>query len=96
MEDSYESLVGERGVKLSGGQRQRIAIARVLLKNAAILVMNEATSSLDSITERFIQDKLDGIRSDNPGQVIHADHEKRCEYLEDRHAENVLVGLTVG
>jgi ATP-binding cassette subfamily B protein len=61
MEKGYDSLVGERGVKLSGGQRQCIAIARVLLKNAPILVMDEATSSLDSITERFIQDKLDEI-----------------------------------
>ena len=61
MEHGYDSLVGERGVKLSGGQRQRIAIARVLLKDAPILVMDEATSSLDSITEHFIQQKLDKI-----------------------------------
>ncbi|BAP41583.1 ABC transporter-like protein [Pseudomonas sp. StFLB209] len=70
MEQGYDSLVGERGVKLSGGQRQRIAIARVLLKNAPILVMDEATSSLDSITERFIQDKLDEIMEDKTTLVV--------------------------
>ena len=70
MEQGYESLVGERGVKLSGGQRQRIAIARVLLKNAPILVMDEATSSLDSITERFIQEKLDDIMAGKTVLVV--------------------------
>ena len=54
----YDAHVGERGVKLSGGQRQRIAIARVVLKNAPILVLDEATSALDSEVELAIQDQL--------------------------------------
>ncbi|WP_320195072.1 ABC transporter ATP-binding protein [Agrobacterium rosae] len=55
----YDAFVGDRGVKLSGGQRQRVAIARVLLKDAPILILDEATSSLDSESEAAIQEKLD-------------------------------------
>ena len=66
----YNSLVGERGVKLSGGQRQRIAIARAFLKNAPILILDEATSQLDSITENLIQDSLEHLMRNKTTIVI--------------------------
>jgi len=59
--DGYETVVGERGVKLSGGQRQRIAIARAVLKDSAVLVLDEATSSLDTESERLVEDALEKL-----------------------------------
>jgi ATP-binding cassette subfamily B protein len=70
LKDGYNSLVGERGVKLSGGQRQRVAIARALLKNAPILILDEATSQLDSITEKLIQASLQELMQGKTTIVI--------------------------
>jgi ATP-binding cassette subfamily B protein len=66
----YDTLVGERGVKLSGGQRQRVAIARALLKDAPILVLDEATSSLDSKSEQYIQKALFKLMENRTALVI--------------------------
>lgn len=68
--DGFDTLVGERGVKLSGGQRQRIAIARTILKNPAILILDEATSSLDATSEQQVQLALNELMKDRTTLII--------------------------
>jgi ABC-type multidrug transport system fused ATPase/permease subunit len=70
MPDQYNSAIGEKGIMLSGGERQRIAIARAILRNPPILILDEATSSLDTVSERLVQDALDRLMQNRTSFVI--------------------------
>ena len=85
--NGYNTLVGERGIKLSGGQRQRVAISRAILKDAPILILDEATSSLDSHTENYIQESLNLLIDDKSKTVIAVAH--RLSTL--KHMDRIIV-----
>ena len=68
--DGYDTLIGDRGCRLSGGQRQRLSIARAILKNPSLLILDEATAALDTESERLVQEALERLMKDRTTLVI--------------------------